>query len=189
MEQPAAGRPSRPRTRDLILAALFTVGWLLPVAVSSWRGGPPSSWPTRARDFYSVSCLFGTASDRVSMFYVQVRREGLAGWQDFDEGEYFRLEPFGHRTRFDRFMARFGVGDSGEQAREELAHWLAARDRERQPGSAPIIAVRFLWTDRHIDAEDPPQGCWRKPPRAELGAVPMRRLGSIVVIAPAEGGP
>ena len=119
-EQPAAGRPSRPRTRDLILAALFTVGWLLPVAVSSWRGGPPSSWPTRARDFYSVSCLFGTASDRVSMFYVQVRREGLAGWQDFDEGEYFRLEPFGHRTRFDRFMARFGIGDADRSWMLEL---------------------------------------------------------------------
>jgi hypothetical protein len=168
---------SRPRAVDVIALLGFLLLWLVPMAWVGYRGGAPERWPITIRDLYSVSCLFGTASERVSVFYVQVRRDGQANWEDFDESEYFRLEPFGHRNRFDRFMSRFGYQAESEPARREFAQWLAQADRERHGDRPAIVAVRFLWADRVIDAERPPRGRWRKPPRAEAGRV--RQLGSV----------
>jgi hypothetical protein len=167
----------RPRVVDIIALLGFSLLWLVPVAYVGYRGGAPERWPITVRDLYSVSCLFGGASERVSMFYVQVRRDGQPGWEDIDDSEYFRLEPFGHRNRFDRFMSRFGYRHEAELERSELAQWLAHADRERHADRPPIVAVRFLWADRTIDPERPPQGCWRKPARTEVGAV--RQLGKI----------
>lgn len=173
--------PARPRPIDVAALALFGLLWLVPMAWVGFRGGSPERWPTQARDFYSVSCLFGTASERVSVFYVQVRRDGRSGWEDFDESEYFQLEPFGHRTRFDRFMARFGYQPDSELARAELARWLAVADRARHPELPRILAVRFVWGDVVI-AEQPPTGRWHKPPRSEFARV--RRLGDIHYLEP-----
>lgn len=187
MSEPSARSPRppgpwRPRVRDVVLALVFTFGWLIPVAAAAIKGGPLRALPNKLRDFYSVSCLFGDASARISVFYVQVWRDGARGWEDFDERELFRLEPFGHRTRFDRFMARFGYHDRAEPARRELALWLAQRDRELRPDAPRVVRVRYLWTDVHIDPEHPPTGRWRKRPRRELGAVPMKQLGKVVII-------
>lgn len=177
-------QPWRPRTRDVLALLGFSLFWLLPIAYVGYRGSAPERWPITVRDLYSVSCLFGGASERISVFYLQVRREGQSGWQDVDESEYFRLEPFGHRNRFDRFMARFGYPSEAEAPRRELAQWLARADRERNADQPPIVAVRFLWGDHHIDPERPPQGCWRKPARTEVG--PVRQLGKIQFIEASE---
>jgi len=174
-------QPWRPRVIDVLALLGFFTLWLVPMAQVGYRGGAPASWPINVRDLYSVSCLFGQASERVSMFYVQVRRANHRGWEDLDEREYFKLEPFGHRTRFDRFMSRFGYQADSDLARRELGEWLAAADRAGDPTRAPIIAVRFVWTDRIIDAEHPPDGRWRKPPRAEAGT--FRQLGEIVWVS------
>jgi hypothetical protein len=176
-------QPWRPRVVDILALIGFVLLWLLPMAWVGYRGGAPERWPITVRDLYSVSCLFGTASERVSVFYVQVRRDGQLGWEDLDEAEYFRLEPFGHRNRFDRFMSHFGHQPESELARRELAQWLAHADRERHVvhgDRPPIVAVRFLWADRVIDAERPPQGRWRKPPRGEAGM--LRQRGKIQFI-------
>jgi hypothetical protein len=168
----------RPRVIDAIALLGFVALWLVPVAIVAYLGSAPASWPANLRDLYSVSCLFGNRVERVSMFYVQVYRYGQIGWEDFDEREYFGLEPFGHRNRFDRFMSRFGYREDAEPARLELARWLAAADRERHGDRPPIRAVRFVWADRVIDPEQPPQGRWHKPPRAQAGR--SYRLGKIL---------
>lgn len=175
----------RPRIVDMVALLGFTLLWLVPIARVGYLGGAPGSWPISLRDLYSVSCLFGTASERVSMFYVQVRRAGQLGWEDLDESEYFGLEPFGHRNRFDRFMSRFGYQNESEFARHEIAQWLADADAERYAERPSIVAVRFLWADRTIDEAHPPTGRWRKPPRAELGRG-LRRLGKIQFVGPHE---
>ncbi|MFO7566716.1 MAG: hypothetical protein R6X02_29000 [Enhygromyxa sp.] len=170
----------RPRLVDLVALLGFGLLWLVPMAWVGFLGGAPRSWPITAQDLYSVSCLFGRASERVSVFYVQVRRDGQRGWEDLDESEYFRLEPFGHRNRFDRFMSRFGHQKDAELARRELAQWIAQADREHHGERPPIVALRFLWADRVIDPERPPSGRWRKPPRSEAG--PLRQRGSVQLI-------
>lgn len=174
----------RPRVVDIVALLGFTSLWLVPMAYVGYRGGAPERWPITVRDLYSVSCLFGGASERISVFYLQVRRDGQLGWEDLDESEYFRLEPFGHRNRFDRFMARFGYRHEAELQRRELAQWLAQADRQRHADRPPIVAVRFLWADVTIDAAHPPQGCWRKPARAEAGRV--RQLGKVQILGAEE---
>lgn len=177
--------PWRPRVIDVVALLGFGLAWLIPIAWVGVLGGPPAGWPTHARDLYAVSCLFGRASERVSVFYVQVRHADERGWRDLPEAEYFGLEPFGHRTRFDRFMARFGHYAEAGPARRELAEWLAETHAARHPEQPPIVAVRYVWADREISADAPPAGRWQKPPRAEAG--PIHRLGEIVFIE-ARGG-
>lgn len=178
---------AKPRPRDVAALLGYGLLWLLPISWVAVRGGPPTSWPTQARDLYAVSCLFGQAHDRVSMFYVQVRYDARPGWHDLSEHELFRLEPFGHRNRFDRFMARFGFQPQDEPARRELAYWLAAAHAQRHPEQPAILAVRFVWADRRISADDPPQDRWRKPARAEAGRI--HQLGEIIVIERDEAPP
>ncbi|KIG12740.1 hypothetical protein DB30_01098 [Enhygromyxa salina] len=168
------------RVIDAVALLGFGLAWLIPMAWVGYLGGPPASWPVNCQDLYAVSCLFGRGSERVSMFYVQIRLADRPGWYDLPEREYFRLEPFGHRNRFDRFMARFGYRDEDHPARSELAHWIAATHRERHPDDARIIAVRFLWVDHTISAEAPPTDRWRKPPRSQAGR--LRTLGEPVII-------
>ncbi|PRP91746.1 hypothetical protein ENSA5_53270 [Enhygromyxa salina] len=175
----------RPRVIDVVALLGFALAWLVPMAWVAYLGEAPVDWPINTRDAYAVSCLFGRGNERVSMFYVQVRHAGQPGWHDLPEHEYFGLEPFGHRTRFDRFMSRFGYREGAGVARRELGLWLAAAHAERHPEQPPILALRFVWADRRISADDPPQGRWRKPPRAEAG--PIHRLGEVVLIE--EGAP
>lgn len=175
----------RPRVVDLAALAGFTLLWLVPMAYVGFRGGPPAAWPTTLRDLYAVSCLFGRGSERVSVFYVQVRYADRPGWYDLDEREHFELEPFGHRTRFDRFMQRFGYQDDAELARHELGAWLAAAHATRHPERGEVVALRYLWADVEIRADRPPTGPWRKPPRAEAGR--LRQLGETVLFGPEDG--
>ena len=164
------------KKRDVAALLGYTSLWLLPMAWVAVRGGSPTNWPTQARDLYAVTCLFGQVHERVSMFYVQVRYDSRPGWHDLPEHEYFRLEPFGHRSRFDRFMVRFGHQPEDGPARRELAHWLVATHREHHPEDPTIVAVRFVWADRVISADDPPLDRWRKPPAVASGAPsPARR--------------
>lgn len=182
--EPAAPERARARARDSLALLAFTLLWLAPMAYVGFRGGPPAAWPTTLRDLYAVSCLFGPGSARTSMFYMQVRYAERPGWHDFDEREYFELEPFGHRTRFDRFMQRFGYQEQSDAARRELAQWLAEAHAARHPEAPPIVAARFLWADREVRREQPPAERWRKIPRAQ--AHPVRQLGQLIYLeAPA----
>lgn len=175
---------ARPRAIDVAALLGYGVAWLLPMAVVGWLGGPPQAWPTQLRDLYAVSCLFGRVSDHVSVFYLQARYADRPGWHDLPEHDHFQLEPFGHRTRFDRFMTRFGHQDSEAAvfARTELAHWVAAREQTLHPERSTIVAIRFVWADREISEANPPDGRWRKPPRERAGRI--HQLGDPVVITP-----
>lgn len=172
--------PWRPRRIDVVALLGFGLLWLVPMAYVGYLGGPPVRWAPQVRDLYAVSCLFGDSSERVSMFYVQVRYADRPVWRDLPEHEFFRQKPFGHRTRFDRFMARFGYYEQADEARRDLALWLAARHAALHPEQPRIVALRYLWANRELSSDDPPQGRWTKPPRAEAGR--LYQLGDVVWI-------
>jgi hypothetical protein len=71
------------------------------------------------------------------------------------------MQPFGYRSRFDRFMERFGA--KSENARGDLAIWIAGREDALRPNRAPVIGVRFLAGSAPIEAARPPSGRWHKP--------------------------
>jgi hypothetical protein len=154
--------------RDVVLGSFFALAWVLPVAHTAARGYPSSSLPVNLRDLYSISCLFRHRTTAPVVFYVQVRFADRRGYYDIDEREYFSMQPFGHRNRFDRFMARFAFREDADTARQELVDWLAKRHGELHPDEAPVVAVRFLWGAVEIEDAFPPQGHWQKPALADM---------------------
>jgi hypothetical protein len=150
--------------RDLVVGALVFALWIVPIVEGALNRTPNRAWPAVVRDMTTVSCLFSTRPERFRYFYLQVRRDG-GEWEYVSERELFPMEPFGHRSRFDRFMERWGSGNP--RARDDLARWLAARDRQLRPQDRPLVAVRFLSAIQEIRADQPPQGHWHKPDPAQ----------------------
>lgn len=143
--------------------------WVVPIAEGAFNAAPNAAWPIIIRDTSTVSCLFRHRPERWSFFYLQTRRDN-DGWRFWDEHEYFPMEPFGHRTRFDRFMDRWGTRHL--PARDDLVRWLIARDRELHPQLSPIVSVRFLFVTQAIRADQPPRGHWQKPDPTRLPRPP-----------------
>lgn len=158
-EPPAPG--ARRLRRDVAAAVLVLVVWIVPISEGAIGAVPGPWWPTLVRDLGSISCLFRHRPESVSYYFMQVRREGRRAWELVDEAAMFPMEPFGYRSRFDRFMERFGARH--EPARADLARWVAARDRELDPARPQVVAVRFLAGAKRIDPADPPAGHWQQP--------------------------
>ena len=154
----------RPTMRDRVCVAVFVLGWLVPVA---WRGlelPVVRAVPRPVRELASISGLFTRAIPAWQAFYVQ-GRHGDGPWFDIDESEWFRLAPFGRRTRMHRYLDEWGAR---QPPQAELAAWIAARWGEAHPDRGAPHEIRFLrglvasQGDR-IGAEG-----WRKPLLREL---------------------
>ena len=152
----------RPRWHDVALSLVVLVAWVVPITEGAFNAAPNRGWPGLIRDFGSISCLFRHRPENLPYYRLQVRRD-VGDWVALDERAYFPMEPFGHRSRFDRFMDRWGYNNL--RARDDLVLWIAARDRELHPAEPPIVAVRFVAGNRPIRVDQPPpQGHWQKPP-------------------------
>lgn len=152
----------RPRWLDLVLSLVVLGVWVVPITEGAFNAAPGRHWPGLVRDFGSISCLFRHRPENLPYYRLQVRRD-RGEWTQLDERQYFPMEPFGHRSRFDRFMDRWGYKDLA--ARDDLVAWIAARDRVLHPQDPPIAAVRFIAGNRPIRVGDPPPtGHWQKPP-------------------------
>jgi hypothetical protein len=148
-----------PRRLHMLVGAVFGLGWVVPLGVVALLGYPPASLPPPVRDQLSVTCLFSQRAVRWDVYGIEVMRRGQPGWRTLDTTEHFAFELFGHRTRFDRFMDEWGSRNVA--ARDELAHWLADRDRV-QSDDPPIVAVRFMAWKFSPDQAPPPHGHWTK---------------------------
>lgn len=174
---------SRPRLRDRLCVAGFLLVWLGPLAWHAVRRAPLPGEPTLLHDWHDIACLFPARPPLWNIHYVEVLRAGRSTWEQFDETLDFRLEPFGHRTRLHRYLVRWGSG--GEQGREEVAAYLVAADRARNPDRPRIVALRFVWTGFTPGADGPVEGPWQRPPLA--GVPPTRRRILSVHHFPSEG--
>lgn len=164
-EATTESRAGRWLRRDIVAGSLVFGLWIVPIVEGALNASPNTAWPVVIRDMGSVSCLFRSRPERWSYFYLQTRREG-GDWRYWDEHEYFPMEPFGHRSRFDRFMDRWGTRSL--PARDDLVAWLVGRDRALHPELAPIVAVRFLFLTQEIRTDQPPRGHWQKPDPTRL---------------------
>lgn len=173
----------RPRLRDRLCVAGFLLLWIVP---SAWHGlsrARLSFEPARLHDWHDIACLFPNRPSTWNLYYIEVRRAGHLSWEQLDEREFFALEPFGHRTRLHRYLVAWGP--DRRRGHDEVAAWLVARDREVRPGTAPIVALRVVWTWHTPTPEDPPEGAWRQPP---LAAVPPDRRRIFTLHEFPEGG-
>jgi hypothetical protein len=161
-------KPERPLLRDRLGAFAFGVLWLGPLSWTALAAVPPAGLPTAYRDLCAVTCLFPTRPAEHVDQYVQLKWRGQPGWHDLDEREYFRLEPFGYRTRLDRYLSRWAW--QRPIAQQELLRWIVETERARDPGGPGIEALRIgvrrvpLGTDN----ANVPDGRFVKPARRSV---------------------
>lgn len=152
----------RPRKLDLAVSLVVLVVWLVPITEGAFNAAPGTWWPGLIRDFGSISCLFRQRPENLPYYRLQVRREFSDEWAELDEREFFPMEPFGHRSRFDRFMDRWAARSL--KARDDLVVWISARDHQLRPQQPAIVEVRFIGGNRPIRVgQPPPLGHWQKP--------------------------
>jgi hypothetical protein len=145
---------------------VFGLLWLLPVAYHSLAHRPLPGAPPLLLQTTNVSCLFLRPQDYVPVQYIQVLLPGQTDWSTEDDRHYFRMSPFGHRTRFDELLRK---RLDSEQALREVAAYVRLR-HTRRTGVAPL-AVRFV-AGIVLNPEDP-SGHFVKPPLSEIA--PFRR--------------
>jgi hypothetical protein len=153
------------------------LAWHLPITyhgVVSTHRLPGVPW--NLHRCHDIACLFDQAPTARHHYYLQVRTAERPDWTTVDVDEYFPMQPFGHRSRFERLLGHWG--DRPKRAHRELAAWLFARHRERHPEQSRWLELRFLWTWVNITEDPPPQGAARPPP-AESFAYDRRRVLSV----------
>jgi hypothetical protein len=165
------GETSRVRTRDRVAVWLFTFLWLLPVLyVGTTRRAPP--FPRLLVQLTNVTCLFTRAQPVWAAYYVQIRTSHDGPWIELDTRPTFGLQPFGHRTRLDRYLVAWGTKKHAA-ARDELAQWLMREHERRHPETRPALELRFVLASIAVRTDRPPAAAWSKPP---LDQVPPNHL-------------
>lgn len=156
-----------PRLRDRLCVAGFILLWFVPVV---WHGvfSPPPirGEPWNFHRCHDISCLFTDRPSSRNSYYVEVRYLGQPTWQTLDLAGYFDMEPFGYRTRMQRFLARWSGKKS--RGRAELAAWLFRRHAELHPDAPQPIELRFVWAWTIPSVDEPPQGDGRPPPLSDF---------------------
>ena len=160
--------PAEPRTgvrpRDAAGFALFLVFWLFPCAYQGLAGRRPPMAPPVMTYLTSVSCLFTMAAPYAAFDYIQVQLTPGGSWVTIPDSPFFRMSPFGYRTRLDEYQRQ---GLFGERAQDEFAVWFYRRFREVHPDRPPIAGVRLVAGIVPTSLDVAP-GRWRKPPLESL---------------------
>lgn len=118
-----------------------------------------------------ISFLFPHSIESWPIYYIQGLPIGEKEWITLPEEDYFRLKPFGYRTRLHQFLYRskdltgYSKGQQAEHLRhKELAHWIVKRYAELHKQNPPLVAVRFVAAFYVVKQQSSYDGHWRKPP-------------------------
>jgi hypothetical protein len=154
----------RIRKRDAATFACFVALWLVPAVYAGLVGRPIPGTPRVHAYLTSVSCLFTLANPYTAFDYIQVQPTPGAGWVTVPDHPYFRMSPFGYRTRLDEYMRHAQMDGPGA---DEFAIWFYWRYRQLHPDRPPLAGVRLVagMIPRTLDV---PAGHFRKPPLEEL---------------------
>jgi hypothetical protein len=177
MTASSRGPRERVQTRDALLLILFTALWLLPIVWTGLTYRPFPGMPRTLEYLQTIAYLFVPAKPTWPAYYIQARVAGSDQWITLPEERFFRLKPFGYRTRLSQVLARthyadgYERGQKRERARHaELAEWIAAR---WSPPGGKLAAVRFLVGFTHAGDPGTASGRWQTP---ALEALPPERV-------------
>lgn len=156
-----------PRLRDRVaVAAFLLLLWLPMMARSSCHPAPLPGTPQLLAKLHAIACLFTHKPEGWSSYDVQVRYPGRVQWDSLDESDYFRLQPFGRRTRLHRLFVAWQAEPSTKT--KHLARWLLARHEQLHPEGPQPEAIRFARAWMIPSADAPPQHGWRHPSWLEV---------------------
>jgi hypothetical protein len=173
MIHPERRSPVRVRPRDALALAFFTALWLVPIAWTGLTYGPFPGMPRTLEYLQTIAYLFVPAKPTWPAYYIQAIPEGSESWVTVPEERFFRLKPFGYRTRLSQVLARthyadrYERGQKRERARHaELAEWVARRSAAED--GRELRSVRFVVGFVHAGDPGMTRGRWRTPPLADL---------------------
>lgn len=155
-----------PRLRDRLCVVGFLGLWIVPVV---WHSVSPARLRIEPWNFHrchDISCLFTDRPASRNTYYVEVRYPGQPAWEPLELAGFFEMEPFGYRTRLQRYLERWNRKKS--RGRQELAAWLYSRHAELYPERRQPIELRFVWAWTVPSVDEPPTGNARPPPLADF---------------------
>lgn len=154
------------KPRDITLATAFFFVWLVPITYTGLTKSVVPHANIYMNHMYRVACLFTTRVRSWTHYYIQVKLEDQEDWTSVPTSDYAKLEPFGHRTRFDPMFGYSYKSSAGTLRRLKMAEFIKKRYEALYPEDADIASVRFMRVT--IRSGDPriakPKGHWVKPP-------------------------
>jgi len=150
------------RTTSNIFILLLLIGWIIPVAYFGFTNGAPPWLPAFLIQRTNVSRLFYREQSGFWIYELSYRRENCINFEPFCEQDYFRMYPFGYRTRFQRFMS-----SSNPEVREAISLWIKNK-LDADNGENPVREIRITRFAYLAKAEGKPTGHYRQPQSADL---------------------
>ena len=125
-----------------ILACLLIAAWLLPIVpVGIFFKTATCVLPKQAAYFYNIGCLFSKTTKRWSRHYAEGQTAD-GRWIKIPHQDYFRINPFGHRKRFDRTLIKL---KNDPRILGHLASWVRRRyNRETIETENKVKRVRLI---------------------------------------------
>jgi len=160
------------RKKDVYSCLLFIILWLLPVMYTGLVNRDVLLLPRTLCYLHRISFLFTHGTPVWTNYYIQGLPEDSNAWVTLPESDYFRLQPFGYRTRLHAVLSAklqhyalgYPQGQGQQQAREaELARWISQRYNSTRQRSQGLEAVRFMFANSPLGDNASISGHWRKP--------------------------
>jgi hypothetical protein len=158
------------KQKDLLWCLFFIVFWIIPIGYVGLTNRDLSGIPRVITYIQRISFLFPYSIESWPIFYIQALPDGSQTWMTLDEEKFFRLRPFGYRTRLHQLLyaskdlTGYPTGrERADDRREELARWIARRYTQLFPGLPRLRAVRFVAGFYRVQRRSSYEGHWRNP--------------------------
>jgi len=156
--------------RDIFAFSFFLIIWIIPITYTGLFNRDMPGFPRTLCYLQRIAILFTHSIESWPIFYIQVRSHENNQWQTLEEEDYFRLKPFGYRTRLNSILyhAKDSLGykegnDRVTDRRKEMAEWIASRYARLNPQKNDIDTVRFVAAFYYTQKADVIKGRWRRP--------------------------
>ena len=118
-----------------------------------------------------IGRLFTHSVESWQIFYIQIQPKNTDTWETLEESDYFRLKPYGYRTRLHQLLIHsqdekgFWQGQvRGYQREQELAFWVARRYTKLHPDGPDVGKVRIVCAFYNIQDGKSIKGRWVNQP-------------------------
>lgn len=165
-----------PKRKDLLSFLLFIFIWIIPITYTGLSNKDMPFFPRTLCYLQRIAMLFTHSIESWPVYYIQVKLDDGKQWITLKEEDYFRLKPFGYRSRLHQILyySKDSVGfpkgkEKSSERQREMAFWIAKKFESLHPQRSKVDAVRFVVAFYHIQKASAIKGRWIKPP---LGAFP-----------------
>lgn len=168
-------------TRKNIFSCLFFLAvWIFPIIYTGLTNRDVPGMPRTLAYIQRIAFLFTRGIPYWPVYYIQAIPEGAEEWITLPEEDYFKLKPFGYRTRLHQMLINsdYGIGfakgrQRAKEREEEVMKWIAKKYDESHPDGPKLNALRLIRALYPTDQKPKERGHWQKP---ALDSFPAERL-------------